>query len=281
MRQLPAKDYTVIRSMLEKVKIHHIFANSVLDGRVNGFVCTDSIETPKVFYIKHPCGMSLVFGDQGALRSWKAFWAWVNSYSQTEDKDEWLQAWPEALSEQIERQLNLVRRHESATCEKHARVNYKFDRSKFLKRQNCNRNSSTFTIVRTGGKEFDELRGSVIPSDYWSDRDSFLNEGIGFSLIAQGVAVSTAFSAFVHDQMLELGVETQRDYQGRGFAFEVCCHLVKYCLEKKYEPAWSCRIGNRGSARLAEKIGFSAIDVIPYYRLKGSVTPKNAGNHRE
>jgi RimJ/RimL family protein N-acetyltransferase len=151
---------------------------------------------------------------------------------------------------------------------RHTRVNFSFDRTLFPGLPSCPFHSSTH-ITRTGRREYDQLKGTVVANFFWRSCDSFLREGVGFSLITEGVVVSTAFSAFVHESMLELGIETRKDYQGKGYAFAVCCHLIDYCIKNDFKPVWSCRLGNIASVRLAEKLGFKPSKFIPYFRLIG------------
>jgi len=79
--------------------------------------------------------------------------------------------------------------------------------------------------------------------------------------------VSTAFSAFVHGHLLELGIETLAGFYGRGFAQFTCSALIDYCLENNLEPVWACRLENTGSYKLAQKLGFEVEHLLPYYQL--------------
>ena len=48
------------------------------------------------------------------------------------------------------------------------------------------------------------MNGSVVPKYFWKDADDFVNKGIGYSLIHDGELASTAYSAFIHNNLLEL-----------------------------------------------------------------------------
>ena len=77
----------------------------------------------------------------------------------------------------------------------------------------------------------------------------------------------TAFSAFVIDQQLEIGIETADNYRGKGYAIGTCCALIDYCLENDYEPVWGCKLHNTPSYLLAQKLGFVPTIYWPFYRL--------------
>jgi len=111
------------------------------------------------------------------------------------------------------------------------------------------------------------MKGSVAPSSFWDSADDFFENGIGFSLFYENKLASTAFSAFIHDDKLEIGIETIEAFRGKGFVKYVCSSLIDYCLENGYEPIWSCRKENINSYKLAQKLGFEPIKEIPFYRL--------------
>ncbi len=283
MKRLPEVNYPLLLSALKEIKINHFFARSVLEGRVNGVVYVDNSNFPRVFYVKHPYGMSLVFGNKDVFVNWESFWSYLQAYSHSEVKDEWLQAWPEPLATEFENKcrafVNARAPEALEMIEKHTRVNFSFNRLAFTGPDETFLNSDAISIRKTRQDDYDQFHGSVIPHYFWKGRDAFLRDGIGFSLLCEGIVTSTAFSAFIHDQKLELGIETRKEFQGRGFAYGVCSHLIQYCLEMGYEPVWSCRLENRGSFRLAEKLGFKAFQFLPYFRIKGSASraQSNAG----
>ena len=111
------------------------------------------------------------------------------------------------------------------------------------------------------------MQGSVTPRYFWESEDDFIENGVGFSLFEQGALAATAFSSFVHDDQLELGIETLPAFRGKGYASTVCAALLDYCIENEFEPIWSCRLENIGSYQLAQKIGFVPTIEVPYYRL--------------
>ena len=155
---------------------------------------------------------------------------------------------------------------ENNIIREYTRVNFKFNKEKYLcfKSQN---NTEKFNIVRTDKQIYDNMQGSVIPKYFWKDSEHFGCNGVGFSLIYENNVASTAYSAFIHDNQLELGIETVESYRGNGFAINTCSALIDYCINKNYEPIWACRLDNIGSFNLAQKLGFEPTIYIPFYRL--------------
>ena len=102
---------------------------------------------------------------------------------------------------------------------------------------------------------------------FWTDAENFLKHGAGFSLFYNNELASTAYSAYVHDNFLEIGIETIEAYRGKGLAQFVCSALIDYCLQNNLEPVWSCRLENTASCKLARKLGFEPVSKRSYYRL--------------
>jgi GNAT superfamily N-acetyltransferase len=186
---------------------------------------------------------------------------------------EWLQAFPLAWNEKITGLLgNMLVKVQNASgkdtgiIEEHTRVNFKFNQGKFnLLKQNLK--PCSCPVVRTNAELFGKMKGSVVPQYFWNNVGDFLQKGIGFSLVIGDEPVSTAYSAYIFNNKLELGIETSPDYRGKGFAQHACVALIEYCLQNNYEPIWSCRLENTGSYNLAKKLGFEPTVTLPYYRL--------------
>jgi len=268
--------YDKVLKPLMDVTINNLFARSVVEEKVNGFVYVDNTEYPGTFYVIHPYGMSLLFGETDNDDFNSKFLDHALNTFKIRDKYEWLQAFPESWNEKISILFgdNLIKSKDnpgnskSNKIEENTRVNFKFNKGKYLDFRNKN-NNKDFVILRTDKEMFENMQGSVVPKHFWNNAESFFNQGVGFSLIYKDILVSTAYSAFIHDNKLELGIETLEAYRGKGFALFTCSSLIDYCLDNDYEPIWSCRLENTGSFILAQKLGFEPTIYIPYYRLIG------------
>jgi hypothetical protein len=63
MELLDKKFYGRLTNHLKKVSNNNLFARSVIERKISGQVLVDNIENPKTFYVVHPYGMSILFGD--------------------------------------------------------------------------------------------------------------------------------------------------------------------------------------------------------------------------
>jgi len=266
--------YDKILLPLNQVGINHLFAEAVLLGHVNGNVYVDHAMNPTSFYVSHPYGMSLLFGD---TRNEKFnFWLLEHALNnlKTRDSYEWLQAYPETWNQIIQTQwkehlikqednYNLIDEHR---IEVNTRVNFKFNKTTYLqfKDKHPLENGS---VIRTTDKIFEDMEGSVIPRRFWENSVDFLNRAIAFSVLEGDKVAATAFSAFLIGNQLEIGIETSEGFRGKGYALAACSALIDYCLEFNYEPVWGCKLENTASYLLSQKLGFEPVIYWPFYRL--------------
>jgi hypothetical protein len=268
-----SKYYKVIKPLRE-VTINNLFARSVIEEKVIGSVYVDNTEKPETFYIVHPYGMSLLFGETENDDFNLEFRNYALNTFKIRDKYEWLQAFPDSWNKKISVLFgdNLIKSSDNFGNDKNnkilenTRVNFRFNKEKYLD-YNYKNNCKNYEILRTDKEMYENMPGTVIPKYFWKDAEYFFNHGIGYSLIYENILVSTAYSAFIHDNHLELGIETIEGYRGKGFAICTCSSLIDYCIGNDYEPVWSCRLENVASYKLAQKLGFEPTVYIPYYRL--------------
>lgn len=281
MYVLDARNYSNLIPLIRSADINTLFALSVLEQKVEGKVFIDQEVSPSSFYIQHPYGMALLFGETDQ----EDFYLQLSSYMLDSDNErskyKWLQVYPASLYSKMEGiwDSKLIRKDsdESYTSSslpeeenkvlEYQRINFVFNQVKYSQLERGLLNKG-FQIVRTSEWLFNQLDGSVVPKHFWNNSSDFVKNGIGFTLLSgQGLPVSTAFASFIIDDQLEIGIETHKEHQDSGFAFIVCAELIDYCLANAYEPVWACSSGNTGSRKLAHKLGFDELKRVPYYRL--------------
>jgi RimJ/RimL family protein N-acetyltransferase len=150
--------------------------------------------------------------------------------------------------------------------EEYTRANFQFNAARYSVFRKST-GVSPYPIVETTNELFRRMQGTVVPMYFWDSADNFLEKGKGFSMIIDKQPVCTAYSAYIFEGQLELGIETIPQFRGKGFALYTCAALIDYCLMNNYEPIWSCRFENTASCRLAQKLGFEPTVTLPYYKL--------------
>jgi hypothetical protein len=268
--------YKVVRP-LDEVPFNHLFADAVVAQKVDGLIYTDNSDSPTSFYILHPYGISLLFGNHDNEEFNRQLTGYLLNIDQTRHNIEWMQVYPESWSAWLltslgDRLLTKKQKEEGLTetelikVDEQTRVNFKFnaDRYGVFKPSLPNEHPDIFL---TGEEEFNHMPGAVVPKFFWRSAPQFLKEGLGFSLRCNGEVACTAFSAFINDHQLELGIESSAQFRGKGFAMRTCAALIDYCLANGYEPVWSCRMENTGSYLLAQKLGFKPIRFHSFYKV--------------
>ncbi len=274
MKLLDKELYIKLINPISEVKINNLFARSVIERHVTGKVYVDNVDTPGTIYIVHPYGMSLLFGDPHNESFNAEFKDHALNIHKIRNNHEWMQAYPNVWDKKLLHLFgrNLIKQKDNSSNNKtgiivlNTRINFKFNQDRYFAIKN-NTPPEDIKIIRTDKKIFNEMKGSVIPFHFWDSADDFLDRGIGFSLIYKNQLASTAYASFIHDDKLELGIETMPQFRGKGFAQYACSSIINYCIDNKYEPVWACSLENTGSYKLAQKLGFIPWIKIPYYRL--------------
>ena len=278
MIRLKQDKYENMLPALEKVDFNCLFAKSVAKGQAQGVIYVDKTDSPSNFYVLHSYGMSLLYGD-GKNEN---FNSWLRNYLLNVKGDrtqiEWLQVFPNAWNAKLGFLLNGNLRIKEGVSEiisdnspfkiiENTRVNFKFNYNLYrLLREKINLGG--YNLVETDTDLYEKMNGSVVPKAFWRTAEQFEEAGIGYSLLLDDQLVSTAYSAFIHNGKLELGIETIRAHQGKGLAAICCAALIDYSIATNFEPVWSCRLENTGSYKLAQKLGFEPISYYPYYQVK-------------
>ncbi|OKP82430.1 hypothetical protein A3842_10455 [Paenibacillus sp. P3E] len=278
MIELEVQDYYKGLPALDQVKINTLFARAVLEQRIPGKVYADSKDIPRAFYVVHPYGMSLVYGDSSNSSFNRGLSDYILDREGIRLYAEWLQGdpagewseWIDALAavhnSELQVRGGMIEQDDHRLIQRNTRVNFRLDREAYFAAR-AQFFKQDAALVRTGKEQFATLTGSVVPKYFWRDEEHFLAEGVGFSIMEGDETASTAFASCSAGGQLEIGIETAEAFRGRGYAFTVSSALIDYCLDHPLEPVWACRLENQGSYYLAQKLGFKPSLTLPYYRL--------------
>ncbi len=260
MIELSKDRYSVLLEYVMRIPFNMLMARSVIAGHVGGRVFADSFDEPKSFYIVHPYGMTYLCGKSDTDSFNKGLTAYFEGNSFERQREEWLQAYPRDWDIFMDKLVgkNIAVRYN--------RINFKFDKERFYEGY-LRVDKARFKIISTPADMLFEIKGSVVPKYYWDSPQQFVERAKAFSVIIDGEPVSTAFTSAIHDNQLEIGIETKKEYYGRGLAYLVCAKLIEYCLENGLEPVWSCRLENTASYSLSNKLGFYETLRMPYYHI--------------
>lgn len=283
MHALAPDGYSALLPRIRLIPFNTYFAEVVLLHHLRGKVWVDRPENPSMVMIAHPYGMSLLMGqtEETSARQW--LFEYLTNADKQRQHPEFLQVYPstwgdhipEVLGKQLiqydqDQQTDLDINRLPVLVRDHVlqltRQNFRFDAKSFATKQKRNLPSG-FRIESIGSRFFDAWKVSVAAQHFWDSANDFDKRGVAFAVMKDAEPACIAFSSFVLDQALELGVETKPEYRGLGLAAHACHALIEHCLARGLEPVWSCRKGNVASERTALSLGFSATLQIPYFIL--------------
>ncbi len=283
MHVLPRSDHARLLTRLATIPFNTNFAEAVLRGHVTGSVLVDEPAEPRAFLVAHPCGMSLLAGEACGAGFNAALLDYLENRSGSRTRPELLQVYPDhwvtwlrsGIAVQPESETT---RGDPAGAEgpkapasdrviEHVRLNYRIrnDRDRARRSRPL---PEGYRIARLGAAAFEGWPGATMPPRcFWGTASDFDRHGTAWAVMHGDTIASLAFSAFVFDDRLEIGIETHAAHQGLGLATHACTAFIDDCLARGLEPVWSCRQGNLGSERTAGAVGFEETHRIPYFAL--------------
>lgn len=260
MEVLERKNYKKALSKICSVDFNTFFAQSVLWEHADGVVYTDDPASMHSLYIINNYGMSLLYSDRLSSIDPEMIMNQIIAEMPLV-KNEWMQCFPEEWK-------NIMVHYSSpAVIQENRRINFQFDEFRF-KQNRKEMQQDGIVITETTREIFMNMPGAVTPEYFWKNAELFLRFGKGFSVLCHGEVVTTAFSSYIMDNHLEIGIETVEKYRGKGYAQAACTALIEYTLQHGMMPVWSCRGDNRASASLAAALGFNQTKTLPYYHIK-------------
>ena len=105
-----------------------------------------------------------------------------------------------------------------------------------------------------------KIKGRITPYFSWNTKEDFISKGKGYCVVINDTVAAWAFSSAISSEEIDIGIETNENYRGMGFATIASKAMIKYILNENKTPVWACHSQNTASAKLAEKIGFKRIN---------------------
>jgi GNAT superfamily N-acetyltransferase len=292
MQELSRSRFALVAPLVEAVPFDRVFARAVVRGFQSGKIFADDPEDPRLALVHHFCGAALLCGSAGGPAADAALSAVVDLLL-ARDRPGGGRfrlychpgVWNEKLAAALGRRLLQYSDFESAenadaeaACRRilpgqddhvvaWTRVRFAFDERAFRDADGrCAGLPEGFAFAPVDPARFEEAAGTVVPKIFWDSADQFRRNGFGFCLVApDGRIASASFAAYVDGEEVDVGIETDPAWRGRGLAERVCRRMIENCLERGLRPVWGCRKDNIGSRRLARKLGFSEIQYHPTY----------------
>jgi GNAT superfamily N-acetyltransferase len=89
--------------------------------------------------------------------------------------------------------------------------------------------------------------------------DSLVERGYTFGIFVDHLLVSATDAPgmpFMDNQVVEIGINTRKNYRRRGYAKAAVAGMIQQLLRRGLVPMWSCAASNKASRALALSVGF-------------------------
>ena len=116
--------------------------------------------------------------------------------------------------------------------------------------------ASELSIERISGNNIERIHGRIIPSFSWDSNEAFLDKGLGYVTVDGDRVAAVAFSSAVSSDEIDIGVETDSDYQRRGLSAKLSLKMCKEIIAMGKKPVWAHAAANVASGKTAERAGF-------------------------
>lgn len=265
MIELNREQYILAEPFIYEITCDSIYPCSIIEGNQQGRIFADSIVYPRTVLFWHYCGFAYIVGDTENVEFNKQIYRFLTGVFEENQRRFVLfvndEKWRNIVNKMTE--INHI-------IQSGNRIMFCFNKGKF-RTENFDI-PEEYEAAEIDANLLKRLQGKIIPSFSWHTPDTFFNAGKGFCLINKknkDIACSS-FSSCIANGKIDIGVETNPEYRRKGLGTIVAAQMVKYVLDKGYEPDWGCNSNNTGSASIARNLGFEEHGVHSTYIIKTS-----------
>lgn len=236
MIRVTPEHYSEYISWAERCTSNRVFPMSVAEGYQAGDIFTDDIHSPETVLLWHYCGFAYIVGELS---------------------DNILKEIAEDIAPGINRRMVLITDNKDVV----SYFDQKFpDIGKRI--EYCHSGSAIdihadpdITISPVDEDNIGLITGNIVPSFSWQ-QDDFLKKGFGYAAFCNGKYSGVAFSSAVSSSEVDIGVEVDPSYRGRGIASALCVRMVRDIISQGRKPVWAHGEANKGSRNTALRCGF-------------------------
>ncbi len=250
------KDYGKIDHLIDQIRIEKVYPLSILEGIQKGEIFVDDDEAPAAALIWHYCGFANVLGNYD-----EEF---------VQDTMNMMQDPPDGHSGRMALQTEndiLLNDLIMKTAQISRYERYIFEYAGEKKHISYTGKAEPEKITP---ENYELMKGRIIPTFSWENKEAFLVNGFGYCLIEDGQMVACAFASGVSKDFVDIGVETAETCRGKGYGKMVASAMVKETIRRGKTPVWDCDTRNEASMRLACSVGFEIVGTHPWYTFERS-----------
>ena len=226
-------DYRKIKSLIPKIRIEKVYPFSILEGMQEGEIFVDNEEAPSAALVWHYCGFANILGDYNEEFIEETVEMMLNPTEGHSGR----------MALQSENDPRLARMIMSnPAVVKYERYVFEFAKEKYLIPYEMEAKLTEITA-----DNYELMKGKIIPTFSWPNKEEFLRNGFGYCLIEEGQMLACAFASGLSKEYVDIGVETAEECRGKGYGRIVAAEMVKEILSRGKTPIWGCDIRNEAS----------------------------------
>lgn len=120
----------------------------------------------------------------------------------------------------------------------------------------------------------DKVRNGTIANHYmltdriensWDSYEDFLKKSKACIALHNNMIIGIIFGSSRYKKVIDVDIETLKEYQRKGIATRLTMHFVNNCMEDGLTIQWDHTESNKISGLLAKKCGFKLLKKRPYY----------------
>jgi GNAT superfamily N-acetyltransferase len=236
MIRVPGTDFIKYIEWAERCACNQVYPLSVAEGIQSGEIYVDDRQNPKTVLFWHYCGFAYICGLATGMV---------------------LEALDEHICRNSKRRMLLITDDDSI-------IRFFGKRGKEIGKRieyGYAGNSGTVGCIRgidirkIDANILSVINGRIVPAFSW-ENSVFLENGFGYAAFDHERYCGVAFSAAVSSEEIDIGVEVDPDYRGRGIATELVRSMCSEIILQGKRPVWAHAEQNTGSMRTAARCGF-------------------------
>ena len=248
------KDYERIKYLVDQIKVEKVYPLSITEGIQKGEVFVDHIEAPTVALFWHYCGFANISGKYDE----KFVEETMNMMQNPQDGHSGRMALQIDYDNRLQ---GMIRNYPYASM--HERYVFRFAGEKY-----CIPKDMELRLEDVSSLNYGLMKGRIIPTFSWPDKEAFLKNGFGYCLMKDGQMLACSFSSGVSKDYVDIGVETAEECRGQGYGRIVAAAMLRETLRRGKLPVWGCDTRNEASMKLACSVGFEIVGTHPWYKCE-------------
>jgi len=253
VQKVEKEQYSEFIELAKANTCNTVYPMSVAEGVQEGDIYTDDLQAPQYALFWHVSGFAYLTG-QPAKEELDAIYALMKNESGNNPRRFVLELKDETVASYFQNK---------ADVEAHPR--YRFRLNELKPEEEI---PEGYELREVDETLLAGIKGRIVPSNFWSSAEDFLEKGKGYCFVKEGEVAAVAFSAAVSSMQVDIGIETQMQHRRKGLAALAAKKMAAYVRNIGKEPVWDCDAVNTGSKATAEKVGFEVMARHAYYIWK-------------